>query len=38
MMLEGIRFLVSRGHNIFTWRASSVEVEKSALVCDHNYS
>ncbi len=27
-----------RGHIIFIWGAPSVEVEYSALVCNHNYS
>jgi len=35
MTLEEVR---SIGHTIFIWGASSVEVEYSAIVCNHNYS
>ena len=37
MTLE-IGLVVIGGHNIFIRGASSVEVEYSALVCNHNYS
>ena len=31
MMLEGIRFIVTGDHTLFTWGASSVAIEYSAL-------
>ena len=37
-MVEYVRFIVIGGHTIFMWGASSVKVEYSALVCNHNYS
>jgi len=37
MMLEGNRFIVIGGH-IKYMRASRVQVEYSAIVCNHNYS
>ena len=38
MMIEGIRFVVIEAIPHLHGRASSVEVEYSALVCNHNYS
>jgi len=38
MTLEEIASIVIGGHTIFIWGLSSVEVEYSALVCNHNYS
>ena len=38
MTLEEVGSIVIGSHTIFIWGASSVEVEYSALVCNHNYS
>ena len=38
MTLEGIELVVIGGHTVVIWGASSVEVEYSALLCNHNYS
>jgi len=38
MLLEGIRFIILRGTYHIYPGASSIEVEYSALICNHNYS